>query len=185
MNPVTTDRAAAVRQAVRRLVADHGLHGASMAAVAKAAGVATGTAYVHYASKEELLIAAYVELKADLGATAVVDLDAGAPPEARFRSIWSAVHAFLAEDPTRARFLVQVEASPLARTAHDRALLEDDPLVAQVRTPDLAARLRPLPLEVLWDLGLGPAVRLAATEQPLTAAQRAEVADACWQAVTT
>ena len=115
MNAVSTDRAAAVRQAVRRLVADHGLHGASMAAVAKAAGVATGTAYVHYASKEELLIAAYVELKADLGAAAVVDLDAGASPEARFRSIWSAVHAFLADDPTRARFLVQVEASPLAR----------------------------------------------------------------------
>lgn len=185
MSPDPTDRAAAVRQSVRRLVAEHGLHGASMAAVADDAGVATGTAYVHYPSKEELLVAAYVEVKADISAAAVADLDVAAPAEDRFRSIWSAVHAFLVEDPTRARFLVQIEASPLARVAHERSLLDDDPLVAQVATPDLAARLRPLPLEVLWDLGLGPAVRFAAAEPALTARQRAEVVDACWQAVTT
>ena len=40
-NP-TIDRAAAVRQAMRTLVARHGLHGASMSAIAKEAGVAQG-----------------------------------------------------------------------------------------------------------------------------------------------
>ena len=67
MTAAPPDRAAAVRSALRRLVADQGLQGASMAAIAKQAGVATGTAYVHYPSKDELLLAAYVELKADLG----------------------------------------------------------------------------------------------------------------------
>jgi Bacterial regulatory proteins, tetR family len=36
------DRAAAVRSALRTLVARHGFHGASMSAVASQAGVATG-----------------------------------------------------------------------------------------------------------------------------------------------
>jgi AcrR family transcriptional regulator len=53
------DRAAAVRGAVRTLVARNGFHGASMSAVASQAGVATGTAYTHYASKDELVLAAY------------------------------------------------------------------------------------------------------------------------------
>ncbi|HEY8057756.1 MAG TPA: helix-turn-helix domain-containing protein, partial [Acidimicrobiales bacterium] len=95
MTADTPDRAAAVRSALRRLVADHGLHGASMAAVAKEAGVATGTAYVHYASKDDLLLAAYLELKVDLGRAAVDGLDRSAPAEARFTSMWRAVHGFL------------------------------------------------------------------------------------------
>ena len=69
-NP-TTDRAAALRQALRTLVARHGLHGASMSAIAKEAGVAQGTAYVHYESKEQLLVAAYLELKREMGTSGV------------------------------------------------------------------------------------------------------------------
>ena len=64
------DRAAAVRGALRTLVARNGFHGASMSAVASQAGVATGTAYTHYASKDELVLAAYRETKAQLAAAA-------------------------------------------------------------------------------------------------------------------
>ena len=179
------DKAAAVRSALRRLVAERGLHGASMAAVAADAGVATGTAYVHYPSKDDLLVAAYVELKIDLGRAAVVGLDPGTAAEDRFRSMWHAVHDFLAAEPDRARFLVQVEASPHAVAAHTAALADgDDPFLVAATAPDLAARLRPLPLEVLWDLGFGPAIRLVASGQTLDSAALATLADACWHAIT-
>jgi len=59
MTVTSMDRAAAVRSALRTLVARHGFHGASMSAVAREAGVATGTAYTHYTSKDELVLAAY------------------------------------------------------------------------------------------------------------------------------
>ncbi len=67
----TIDCTAALRQALRTLVARHGLHGASMSAIAKEAGVAQGTAYVHYESKEQLLVAAYLELKREMGTSGV------------------------------------------------------------------------------------------------------------------
>ena len=185
MTDARVDRAAAVRAAVRTLVARHGLHGASMAAVAAEAGVATGTTYVHYASKDELLLAAYVELKAELGAAAVRRLDAAAPAAERFRSMWSAVHRFLSEEPERAQFLVQIDGSPLAGAAHARALAaEGDPFVVQAATTDLAALLAPLPPDVLYDLGFGPAVRLVASGSRLPGRQLRLVADACWRAVT-
>jgi AcrR family transcriptional regulator len=179
------DRAAAVRMALRRLVARHGFHGASMSAVAAEAGVATGTAYVHYRSKDDLVIAAYLEVKRDLGRAAVADLDAGRPAADQFRTLWLAIHDHLDGEPDRARFLVQVEASPYAAAAHATALeVPDDPLLAAVADSMLGQRLAPLPYTVLYDLGIGPAVRLAASSIELAPDELAEVAAACWRAIS-
>lgn len=183
--PAAVDRAAAVRAALRTLVARNGFHGASMSAVAAEAGVATGTAYVHYASKDELVLAAYLEVKRDLGAAAVAGVDPAAPPAERFRRMWLGIHQHLAAAPERARFLVQVDGSPYARVAHERSLAEaGDPLVAEAAKPDLAACLAPLPVEVLYDLGVGPAIRAAATGERLAPAVLAALAEACWRAIS-
>lgn len=179
------DKAAAVRRAMRSVVAAAGFHGASMSAVAREAGVATGTAYTHYTSKDELVLAAYCDTKLELGRAAIANLDHSAPPAARFRALWLAYHSFLREHPDHARFLLQVDHSPYRDRAHEAAMAqEDDPLVTQILKPDLAALLLPLPPDVLYVLALGPAVRLASGEIELTDDQLAEIADACWRAVT-
>jgi hypothetical protein len=41
-----------------------------------------------------------------------------------------------------------------------------------------------VPLEVIYELGLSPAVRLAAAGTELTAPQLDQIADACWRAVS-
>ncbi len=178
------DRAAAVRGALRTLVARHGFHGASMNAVADEAGVATGTAYTHYASKDELVLAAYCETKAQLAGAATAGLNADADARERFRGVWLRSYRHLIENPDHARFLLQVDHSPYRTDAHEAALAGDDPLVAQAKTPDLAAQLLPLPLEVIYELGLGPAMRLAAGGMELTEEQLDEIAEACWRAVS-
>jgi AcrR family transcriptional regulator len=178
------DRAAAVRGALRTLVARNGFHGASMSEVACEAGVATGTAYTHYASKDELVLAAYRETKAQLAAAATAGLDAGAEAAARFRGIWLATYRHLTANPDHARFLLQVDHSPYRSAAHQAAIAGGDPLVAQAAAPDVAARLLPLPLEVIYELGLSPAVRLAAGGTELTDEQLDEIAGACWRAIS-
>lgn len=185
MTAKPTDRAAAVRRAMRTVVAEHGFHGASMSAVAREAGVATGTAYTHYASKDELVLAAYCETKTELGRDATSGIDPGSPPEQRFRTLWLAYHDHLRRNPDAARFLLQVDSSPYRGPAHAAALAdENDALVAQVTMPDLVPLLLPLPVDVLHDLALGPAVRLAAAGQDLAPDQLEQVAAACWRAVT-
>lgn len=179
------DRARAVRDALCHVVAERGFHGASMSAVARQAGVATGTAYVHYASKDELVYATYVEIKGDLGRAATADLDPDAPARERFASVWTGAYRHLCAHPERARFIRQVETSPYAASAHERALASgDDDLVAVAEAPDLLGRLVTLPPEVLFDLALGPAVRLAAAERPLQASQVDDVMESCWRAIT-
>jgi len=185
MTSTRVDRAALVRRALVELVAERGFRGTSMGAVAERAGVATGTAYVHYASKDELIIAAYREVKLDLGRAAVAGVDPSADPEQRFRTLWKGIHTHLAADPVRARFLVQIDASPYATEAHAAAAGDpDDELMAAGGAPDMAPLLVDLPLEVLYDLGIAPVVRLVAAGHQVTARELDQMAHACWRAVT-
>jgi TetR/AcrR family transcriptional regulator, multidrug resistance operon repressor len=177
------DRAAAVRAALRTLVARNGFHGASMSAVAREAGVATGTAYTHYVSKDELVLAAYCETKAALAVAVTAGLNHRAAADERFHDMWLSCYRHVKGNPEHGLFLLQVEHSPYRAPAHEAALADqNDPLLAQVALP--AARLLPLPLAVLYELALSPAIRLAASDIELNKAQLDEVADACWRAIS-
>lgn len=189
MAPAGTDldRAALAREALVATVAERGFHGAAVSEVARRAGVAAGTIYVHYSSKDELVLAAYREVKRDLGAAAVAGLDLTASPRARFGQMWRQAHGHLASRPERARFLLQLEASPYALANHEAAASPDDPLLAAASAPDLVAELVDLPLVVLYELCFGPAVRLAAHQGEgieLDADGLARLEEACWRAVT-
>jgi TetR/AcrR family transcriptional regulator, multidrug resistance operon repressor len=184
-NP-TIDRAAAVRQAMRTLVARYGLHGASMSAIAKEAGVAQGTAYAHYQSKEQLLVAAYLELKAEMGIAACADIDRSASPHDRFIQVWLGVYSFLAEKPERAQFMLQIESSPYARVAHELGMaVPDDPMMAEAEALNDADVLAPLEIEILYDLAYWPAIRRAAVGDGVDVLAARPVAEACWRAITT
>ncbi len=180
----TVDRPAAIRRALRDLVAERGFHGASMGAIAKQAGVAAGTAYVHYESKEELVYATYLELKAELSATVLADFDETAEPSERWRHLLTKAYEFMASEPERARFLTQLEESPFYEEAHARVLAAGDPLAGMARSDDLSKLLVPLPAEVIYALSLGVAVRLIAAGVQLKPDEVDLLVDATWRAVT-
>lgn len=180
MTTAKVDRAAMVRRAMVELVAERGIHGTSMSQVAERAGVATGTAYVHYESKEALLIAAFVEAKSQVAATVTHDLDPDGPPDVIFASVWHRLYEHLRADPHLARFLTQIDESPLRTPAHE-ALLDHDPLVQLAE--EMSDHLVDLPVEIVYELGLAPAVRLAASNTPLDDDQLSTVVDACWRAI--
>ena len=156
-----------------------------MGAVAKEAGVATGTAYVHYESKEELVYATYLELKAELGAAVLAGHDPTAPPPERWRDILKKAYSFLAAEPQRARFLTQLEESPYYEEAHARLIAAGDPLVEMASNEDIASVLIPLPTEVVYALSFGVAVRLVAAGVALKPDELDLLVAATWRAVTT
>ena len=176
------DRAALLRRSLLELVAERGFRGTSMSAVAEHAGVATGTAYVHYDSKDELIVATYVEIKADLSAAAVVGLDPSASPDELFLHLWHNAYRHLAADPARARYLIQVESSPYAHEAHAQVMQRKDPL-GEV-SAEMAGFVVDLPQLVVWDLGFGPAIRVVADpDRALDERQLDRLARACLRAV--
>lgn len=180
MTTARVDRAALVRRAMVELVAERGIHGTSMSQVAERAGVATGTAYVHFESKRELLIAAFVEVKIALGEAALAGVDPTLEPRPLFEVVWRNSHDQIAADPAIAHFLLQVEASPLSVDAH-AALRENDRLAKLAQ--ELSAVLVDLPSQVLYDLALAPVIRLVASGTELTDTEIDTLIDSCWRAV--
>jgi AcrR family transcriptional regulator len=178
------DRPAAIRRALRDLVAERGFHGASMSAVASTAGVATGTSYVHYESKEDLVFATYLEIKQEMADAVMAKIDRDADPGTRFEQIWDGVYAHLAGEPARARFLTQMEESPFYTAAHLVAMERGDALASEASRPDLQELLIDLPAEIQFSLALGPAIRLAASGVSLNQTQLESLKMACWRAVT-
>lgn len=159
-----------------------------MGAVAREAGVAVGTAYVHYRSKDELVIAAYLETKAAVAGAAGAALRESEPPDERFRSMWIGVYRHLAADPDQARFLVQVESSPYASVAAAAGAASigggPDALALAASEPEMARRLLPLPLEILHEIGLAPAIQLAGRRFDLSPRQLEVIAAACWHGIS-
>lgn len=155
-----------------------------MSAVAKAAGVATGTAYVHYESKEELVYATYLEIKQQLGEEVVAQIDEEAEPQERYRQLWLAIYDHLAREPERARFLTQMEESPFYEIAHQQLLERGDKLVELAAREDFLELLAPLPMEVVYVLTMGVAVRLVASGLKLTDDELETLVEATWRAVT-
>jgi len=178
------DRPAAIRRALRDLVAERGFHGASMGAVANQAGVATGTTYVHYESKDELVFATYLEIKAELGIAVLGEYAATATPFEQWSHILKTAYAFLSEEPERARFLSQLEESPYYEEAHARLLAAGDPLAEAAQSEQFTDLIVDLPTQVIYALSFGVAVRLIAAGIQLKDEELDTLVTATWRAVT-
>ena len=88
MKPKDDDKLRAIARATFTLVEQIGLSGLTMAAIAREAGLATGTLYVYFKSKEELMVALYEQAKTQTAATLMRGDDPTAPFRSRFQRMW-------------------------------------------------------------------------------------------------
>ncbi|CAN5565601.1 TetR/AcrR family transcriptional regulator [soil metagenome] len=88
MKPKDDEKLQAIAKATFALVEQTGLSGLTMAAIARRAGLATGTLYVYFQSKEELLVALYEQAKTALVARLMEGDDPTAPFRSRFMHLW-------------------------------------------------------------------------------------------------
>jgi len=102
--------------AALRTFAERGYHGAAVPEVARAAGVATGTLYRYFASKEalvnEVFRAAKTRLRAALFDGMDVDRARDGAPEPLFGAIWRRLCAFARAEPLAFRFLEMQDHAP-------------------------------------------------------------------------
>ena len=114
MSPAaSTAPGAATRERLLRaavgIVARDGLAAATTAAIAAEAGVAEGTLYRHFDSKDDLLIAAYRQMKNEVFVLAAEGVDTSLPPPERLKRTWKAI--YLAYRADRDAFAFQIPAA--------------------------------------------------------------------------
>lgn len=159
------DKRRAILDAALRLLARSGLHNTPMSALAREAGVAAGTLYLYFPSKEALINALYLELIEDR-ARATAAAPADAPPSERLWQAWHGLARWHLDRPDASNVVQQCRASGIltaaTRAAEQRldaaGLAEFDAAVAR-------GLLRPLSRQVFYALFAGPIAQLVAMRE--------------------
>ncbi|MFO0750555.1 MAG: TetR/AcrR family transcriptional regulator [Myxococcota bacterium] len=133
-----------------------GFHGTAVPEVAKRAGVATGTIYHHFASKEALVNALYRKWKELIARRVLTAFPPGAAVREQFRAVWREMTAFALENPDAFGFI---------ELHHHRSYLDAESLAMENRLKDFGATMvkraqdlgevKPGPTALLMELVFG------------------------------
>ena len=186
---IPKDKREAILQAMLELVAERGFHDAPMALVARRAGTSAGIIYHYFPSKDELIRALYLHVKAKMGRFLIEGQVVDMPVEQAFKRVWMNAYRFYRTHQQEVKFLDQYENSPYCGGSPEmEALVQQDQNIALVmnlfRPRSAGGPLKDLPREAVAELTIGVAGRLAKRVKPLKTKALEEIAAACWKAVT-
>jgi TetR/AcrR family transcriptional regulator, repressor of fatR-cypB operon len=186
---ILKDKREAILQAMLELVAERGFHDAPMSLVARRAGTSAGIIYHYFPSKDELIRALYLHVKAKMGRFLIEGQVVDMPAEQAFKRVWMNAYRFYRTHQQEVKFLDQYENSPYCGGSPEmEALVQQDQNIALLmnlfRPRSAGGPLKDLPREAVAELTLGVAARLAKRAKSLTAKALEEIAAACWKAVT-
>ncbi|MGN5152335.1 TetR/AcrR family transcriptional regulator [Aeromonas enteropelogenes] len=117
-----TDKRRQILDAALALCAEDGLQGAATARIAKAAGVANGTLFHHFPSKEALILQLYQDVKQRMG-TAICEADPALSLREQTRHYWQLAMAWMLAHPNELKFVLGFFHSPmLARETRSKVL---------------------------------------------------------------
>jgi AcrR family transcriptional regulator len=83
------DKRKAIIEAALKLFMERGFHGTSTAQISKEAGVATGTLFNYFSTKEDLINSLYFEVKGELSRSMGKEIEAESSFEDKLRRLWS------------------------------------------------------------------------------------------------
>ncbi|MFD2515085.1 TetR/AcrR family transcriptional regulator [Pontibacter locisalis] len=104
-------------QTTLELIANQSIQATPMSQIAKESGVATGTIYHHFKSKEEIVQEIYLSSKKEFQQVIQANLHAAAGIKAQFYSLWSGIYEYYINNPLLFRFVQQVNYSPYINEA--------------------------------------------------------------------
>lgn len=93
--------------ATLRLCTIHGLGGITMGKIAKEANLATGTIYIYFKSKEDLITKLYLSLKEDFAKEVFADISYANPFKMVFKQVWSKLLVYKTNNHSREVFFKQ------------------------------------------------------------------------------
>lgn len=90
------------------LVVKQGIQGTPMSQVVKTSGVAVGTIYHYFSSKEEILNALYLHLKEDFGQALTKNFNPEVYYQSTFEQIWSNLYQYYCDNELAFQFSEQI-----------------------------------------------------------------------------
>src|SRR5205085_889642 len=165
--PDKPDKREALLAAALRLIARNGLHDTPTSAVAREAGVAAGTLYLYFPSKEALINALYLELVGEQYRAATADPEASEEASDSRAALWHAWHGLARwhlDHPEASNVIHQCRSSgiltPETRETEQRTQAEG---IERLEAAIALGELRAMPRPVFYALFVGPIFVLSQT----------------------
>lgn len=108
--------------AALKLFVAYGFHGTPTSKIAKEAGVANGTLFHYYATKDELIISLYVSIKLQMSAFVESEMTPTDDDKARFRKQFEYALHWGIEHKEEFQYMQQMYASPYAAMIHSEEI---------------------------------------------------------------
>jgi AcrR family transcriptional regulator len=146
--PRSGDKRKAILDAALNVCAERGIGGAPTSAVSRQAGVAEGSLFTYFKTKDELLNELYHELRLELSRH-LTEFPHGSDSRTRLRYIWDKFLDLGAEHPEQLKVLMQLRASGKLARADEKpsfALIE---IVRAITEAAAASEFRTVPGEYL------------------------------------
>jgi len=158
MKNLSSDKRTALLQAALTLFTRHGFHGTPTSKIAKEAGVATGTLFHYFGTKEELINQLYLAIKQDLGQGLAAGVTEELTLRGKIRRIWFNFIAWSLDEPKKLFFFNQFSSSPsISNLTKEEALLQLRFLSNIFEEGQRQEILKPMPAELLADICTGMA----------------------------
>jgi len=112
MKPKDENKIRVIHRATLDLVKEKGLAGITMGQIAKQAGLATGTVYIYFTNKDELINSLFNVCRKASAEVYFKGYDPGAPFKEGFRTVWMNIMNYRLEKFEEAVFIEQCYHSP-------------------------------------------------------------------------
>ena len=180
----------AILKATMELITEHGFHATPMSMIAKQAGVAAGTIYNYFPSKEVLINQLYAELKQKTGAALLQNSEESGNLRDRFFRFYRNLFQYLIQNPEEFMFLEQYANSPfITQAAKEENTHLYQPVIDFLASGIEVGILRGMEIELMTALVYGHVVAVAklhlSQELPITEARLEQAVQSCWDSVKT
>jgi AcrR family transcriptional regulator len=146
--PKDEDKRKAILDAALRVFAEHGIASAPTAAISKAAGVAEGTLFTYFKTKDELMNELYLELRQEFSRH-LPDFPHEGDPRTRLKYMWEKYLELGAAHPERLKVLAQLRASGKLFRENETPPLALVEIIKIAREVSAGTELEKLPTEYL------------------------------------
>lgn len=186
-----TDKRADIMDVALNLIAERGFHDSPMALIAKQAGVAAGTIYLYFESKDELILALHRDLESRINEMILKEYPAEESIREKFLYMNRKLLKYFMEHPLHFRYMEQFFNSPYGMSHRKERLLEkSDRNRMMIDIFEQGTRqeiLKALPMPALFALAFGPLPSLLRDHIfgfiHLDEEMIEEVTQACWDAI--
>lgn len=138
-----------IHKAALKVINEQGLSGAPVSRIAREAGVAAGTMYVYYKSKDELLISLYKSILEGLNTSLEDAVEGDLAERPQFYKLWLAAFKYYLKNPEGFLFVRQFSVSPKGvQAAKEKMMKGYEPMVKVIEAGQKKGLLKKMSLPV-------------------------------------